>query len=958
MDILCLGKKAAVLLSLSLTVLVPSAFGVLAGEEDGSPNHTANACWALKFANGNVTANADGTCSIADQGSGSGGEWTDGGTILYPNESASDEIAIGGTTEAAADIFLGVDGDTVFNKQGNTVDFLVEGPSAAQFFLLDGSALKAGISNAAAAVDVDTTFQVHTITNGDGPAWTRPDTTTAIDMVWGTGGALTTERDFVWRHVSGGTEKLVMYDNNATDALFTIRGDGSDFVGINTDSPVEFLHVYNDDHGGVYLERDAATNATDITWLTAGTKDWGIRSDNTAGDGDAFEIGEYVTATFTERMRFKAGGDVETLGLHFVGTGLDGIGAVDIDYGSADITDHTFVTDGTGTAEIVLPAGSIDSTELLDDTILEADLKAVDAASDEECLTYEAAGGDFEWQSCGGGGSGAFDDSADPIVQNTTTKDVHIGDGAGTLTAKLEVGGDADQPQVVIEGHSTQTDDVFIIQNDADTENFTISKDGDTAVHGYLQLYDATSGSWNIGDELQRIDIYSADAQSAAVEAKITFEHHRDSGSGHTTPTPAIVFYPSSASTLAPIKAGLFDSSGRLQLGSAEDTIDGVLHIHSEQGATDYFTRFQPGTQTQDVTYTLPNDDGTASQFLQTDGAGALTWASPAGSGDVTGVGDCTDGDCLDGTSDGGTYIRLYDGDSNYTEINNGDANQSADLKWVLPDTNGTAGQVLEIASVASDTITLEWDDDGGGGGTVTGITGFKSLVIDNDGANAAVEVDADKVVVANSSDEIIVLDDVQVTCTITTSGINGLEASDSEGADKWYEIQIRAQSDSTTGCLLNEAGTAVGTVPTSYDYHMIVGYVRNDSSSNFADFSQHGTIVNYDERYYNSGYFRALSGGTATSFTNVDLSSDIPPDTSCARVILSDVGDNHAVQVQKDGAQGTTFGSIVTTEQEHYCINVGTDKTGESGTDRTIEYIVASGGSLTIDVIGYELNL
>jgi len=32
-------------------------------------------------------------------------------------------------------------------------------------------------------------------------------------------------------------------------------------------------------------------------------------------------------------------------------------------------------------------------------------LKAVDAASDEECLTYEVTTGDFEWQTCGGAGS-------------------------------------------------------------------------------------------------------------------------------------------------------------------------------------------------------------------------------------------------------------------------------------------------------------------------------------------------------------------------------------------------------------------------------------------------------------------------------------------------------------------------------------------------------------------------
>lgn len=37
--------------------------------------------------------------------------------------------------------------------------------------------------------------------------------------------------------------------------------------------------------------------------------------------------------------------------------------------------------------------------------------------------------------------------------------------------------------------------------------------------------------------------------------------------------------------------------------------------------------------------------------------------------GDVTGVGDCASGACLDGSSDGGTYIRLYDGTSAYLDM-------------------------------------------------------------------------------------------------------------------------------------------------------------------------------------------------------------------------------------------------------------------------------------------------
>lgn len=48
---------------------------------------------------------------------------------------------------------------------------------------------------------------------------------------------------------------------------------------------------------------------------------------------------------------------------------------------------------GSGTTAL---AGTIAS-----DAVEESMLKAVDAASDEECLTYETTTGDFEWQSCG-----------------------------------------------------------------------------------------------------------------------------------------------------------------------------------------------------------------------------------------------------------------------------------------------------------------------------------------------------------------------------------------------------------------------------------------------------------------------------------------------------------------------------------------------------------------------------
>lgn len=64
------------------------------------------------------------------------------------------------------------------------------------------------------------------------------------------------------------------------------------------------------------------------------------------------------------------------------------------------------------------------------DKVLESMLKVVDTPADEECLTYEATGGDFEWQACGSG-------AGDSITVNTsaaTDPDFANGDIDWTLT--------------------------------------------------------------------------------------------------------------------------------------------------------------------------------------------------------------------------------------------------------------------------------------------------------------------------------------------------------------------------------------------------------------------------------------------------------------------------------------------------------------------------------------------
>jgi hypothetical protein len=85
-------------------------------------------------------------------------------------------------------------------------------------------------------------------------------------------------------------------------------------------------------------------------------------------------------------------------GLTITGTSLTA------DLGTA-ITSSEITNDEIVDADINSAAAIAYSKLSLTNSLLEADLKAVDSASDEECLTYETTTGDFEWQTCGAGSS-------------------------------------------------------------------------------------------------------------------------------------------------------------------------------------------------------------------------------------------------------------------------------------------------------------------------------------------------------------------------------------------------------------------------------------------------------------------------------------------------------------------------------------------------------------------------
>ncbi|KKM94526.1 hypothetical protein LCGC14_1197370, partial [marine sediment metagenome] len=131
----------------------------------------------------------------------------------------------------------------------------------------------------------------------------------------------------------------------------------------------------------------------------------------------------------SESVLTLSGGDVIATGTIIATVGFDIVGAADIDYGSADVTDHTFLSDGTGTGEFVLKAGAIDSTEILDGTVTEVDLNVTNApgaGEDNYVLTYNHAGTNMTWAVDAGGGNDVYVEEGDAARVDSSGADLYI----------------------------------------------------------------------------------------------------------------------------------------------------------------------------------------------------------------------------------------------------------------------------------------------------------------------------------------------------------------------------------------------------------------------------------------------------------------------------------------------------------------------------------------------------
>lgn len=121
----------------------------------------------------------------------------------------------------------------------------------------------------------------------------------------------------------------------------------------------------------------------------------------------------------------------------------------------------------------------------------------------------------------------------------------------------------------------------------------------------------------------------------------------------------------------------LFPTQVLVPNNGIETTTGSIVELDFAGGASSLISDTAYGASWDTVTTIAPSKNAVYDK-IESIGAAA---------GDVTSVGDCTTGDCLDGTSDGGTWIKFYDAQGAGQLIT---GNLTAARVWTLPDETGT----------------------------------------------------------------------------------------------------------------------------------------------------------------------------------------------------------------------------------------------------------------------------
>ncbi len=187
-------------------------------------------------------------------------------------------------------------------------------------------------------------------------------------------------------------QALTITTPNTTNGVITINPDGTGTLDLTFEGTSPGLSA------------NGFVNATNAN-ITSGSLYAGTVASNATG----YNFINFLSgASPTSKFSVENDGDINTSGDLTLSGGNLNTGNIALTIGDATTDSITLQTDGTGNGEVVLPNDSISPNEIF-----------TTGQTDEYCLTYEATGATWEWQTCGAGGSSIWSDLTAPIADLT-----------------------------------------------------------------------------------------------------------------------------------------------------------------------------------------------------------------------------------------------------------------------------------------------------------------------------------------------------------------------------------------------------------------------------------------------------------------------------------------------------------------------------------------------------------
>jgi hypothetical protein len=206
-----------------------------------------------------------------------------------------------------------------------------------------------------------------------------------------------------------------------------------------------------------------------------------------------------------------------------------------------------------------------------------------------------------------------------------------------------------------------------------------------------------------------------------------------------------------------------------------------------------------------------------------------------------------------------------------------------------------------------------------------------------------------------NKTDAYTIRTTAPIVANIAVAGAGGLDTG-AEASNTFYSIFVIADSTGVLppNSLLSTGGDTPTLLPAGYDIWRRVGYVRNNSSSDFREFVTYGQGAERSIQYRDALSSRQqLTGGAATIVTAVNCGALVP--NSAPYVLL---------QLAQRGTVGVSFYDdptqlLANAQRSLLAGNTACDVKMRLSSSQRIAYAnAAAGGLVDVWVLGYEEQL